>query len=63
MPKEPEGYRDVVADLLEFFGGKRNLSIKEVASYDGCDWCTAAKRYDISRQGININILARRMFK
>ncbi len=61
MPREPEGFRDIIADLLEFSGGKRNLSKIEVAAYDGCDPRTAAKRYDIGRQGININILARRM--
>lgn len=61
MPKELDGYRDVLEDLLDFFGGKRLLYPAEVAQYLGVDSRTAKARYDIPREGIAAPILARRM--
>ena len=60
MPRELEDYRPVMAELLLFFDGKRQLTAKEVATYDGCDPRTAAKRYEIGKQGIDITVLARK---
>lgn len=60
--REHEGYRDVVADLREYFGPDHNLlTAKEVAKYCGCDPRTARSRYDIPKTGILIVHLARRM--
>lgn len=58
MSREHEDYRAVLEQLLKFFGEKRQLSAKDVASYDGCDPRTASKRYDIGKGGIDITRLA-----
>lgn len=63
MAREAEYYRDVLEQLLIYFGNKRVLTAKEVAAHDGCDPRTASKRYDISRDGISIYVLARKMCK
>ena len=60
--RERDGYRDLVADLREYFGADHNLlTAKEVAKYCGCDPRTARSRYNIPKSGILIPILARRM--
>lgn len=60
--RERDGYRDVLADLREYFGTEHNLlSAKDVAKYCGIDPRTAAKRYDIPKTGILMVNLARRM--
>lgn len=62
MPREREGYRDMLADLREYFGPDHNLlTVKDVAKYCGIDPRTAAKRYDISKDGIMLVMLARKM--
>lgn len=63
MPKEVEGYRDMLEDLLQYFGGARLVYPAQVAKYLGVCSRTAAKRYDIPREGIALPILARRMCK
>lgn len=60
--RELEGYRDVLADLREYFGPDHNLlSAKDVARYCGCDPRTARDLYNIPKSGILMPILARRM--
>lgn len=60
--REREGYRDVLADLKEYFGPDHNsLTAKDVARYCGIDSRTAAKRFSIPKDGIMMVILARRM--
>lgn len=60
--RERDGYRDVVADLREYFGKDHNLlTAKEVAKYCGRDPRTIARLYDIPKNGILIVQLARRM--
>lgn len=61
MPRELEGYRDVMEDLLDYFGGRRLLYQRDVAAYLGCCPRTAAKLYNIPREGITVPMLARRM--
>ena len=60
MREKPE-YRDNMEALLAFSGGKMLLSATEVAKYCGCDRRTAVKRYAISKDGITVPTLARRM--
>lgn len=59
MPREKDGYRDVLEDLLDYFKDKRVLTITEVARYTGRDrhWCKDT--YKIPKQGIHITVLAR----
>ncbi len=61
MAREKPEYRDNYEALREFFPDKMLLCAKDVASYCGCDPRTARSRYDISRDGITIPTLARRM--
>ena len=50
-------------DLLTFFNGRRLLYQRDVAEYLGCCPRTAAKLYNIPREGITIPLLARRICK
>lgn len=59
--REKEGYRDVLADILEYTNGRRLLTVAETARYLGIDRRTAAKRYDIPPEGIAAPVLARRL--
>ena len=61
MPREKEGYRDNMEALLEYFGGKRLLSIEDVAEYCGRDRRFVKKRFGIDKNGIMLPVLARRM--
>lgn len=60
MPREPYAYRDNLEDLLSFFGGKRILSIKDVAAYTGRNekWCKQRFRIE-AKKGISVPTLAR----
>lgn len=58
MPREKEGYRPAIADILEWTGGKRHLSQKDVAEYLGVSTRTV-KRRGIGREGIEAPQLAR----
>ena len=58
--REKEGYRDVLADILEFTGGKRLLTASEAAAYCGIDRRTAIKRFGI-KDGIAAPVLARKL--
>lgn len=63
MPRELEGYRDVLEDLLNFFGERRLVYPKDVAAYLKVCPRTAKKRYDLPSEGIALPMLARRMCK
>ena len=49
MPREAEGFRDELEQILAFFGNKRVLKATEVARYTGKsdDWCRA--KFGITR--------------
>lgn len=57
---EKADYRDILEQLLMHFK-KHWVYPTEVATYCGIDYRTAMKKFDISRDGISIETLARRM--
>lgn len=57
--KEKSTYRDNLADLLDYTGGRRLLTAKQVGEYLGIDQRTASKRYQIGKDGISAPTLAR----
>lgn len=64
MPREFAAYRDNYAALIEYFGRtKQLLTAKDVATFCGCNYRTAAKRFNIPRGGITMATLAREMSK
>ena len=63
MGRELPSYRDNLEQLLAYFGDKRLGYAKDVAEYCGCCSRTAAKRFNIPREGIMIPTLARNMSK
>lgn len=62
MSREHPAYRDNLEDLLTFFGGKRVLSIKEVARYTGkdCRWVKTHLGFQ-DQNCISVPTLARRL--
>lgn len=53
MPKEPDSYRLHRAELVEKFGDKQLLTIKDVCNYTQLrDQRTAKKRFNLSSNGI-----------
>lgn len=62
MPKEPEFCRDLMEDILKFTGGRRRLSVSEVARFDGRDRRTVQRCYQIDpKKGIDALVLAKKM--
>ena len=61
MAREKPGYRDVLADILEFTGGKRELTIADVEKYLGTERRHIKKRYGITAGGIVAPLLARKL--
>lgn len=61
MSREKEGYRDILADILEFTGGKRELSMADVEKYLGTERRHIKKRYGITAGGIVAPLLARKL--
>lgn len=61
MGREAEGYRDQLEDILDYFGGKRLLTISDVARYLGRKRETVAKHLNISAEGITAPMLARKL--
>lgn len=61
MAREKESYRDILADLLEFTGGRREMSLSEVAKYLGRDRRTIQRKYGIQPGGIVVPELARKL--
>ena len=58
--REKEDYRDILEALNQHFN-KHWVYPTEVGDYLGMDYRTAKKKFDISREGISIETLARRM--
>ena len=62
MPKEPEFCRDLMEDILKFTGGRRRLSVSEVARFEGRDRRTVQRCYEINpKKGIDALVLAKKM--
>lgn len=62
MPREPEYCRDLMADLLEFTGGRRRLSVSDVSRFEKRDRRTVQKCYGIDpKKGIDALVLAKKM--
>ena len=62
MTREPEYCRDLMEDILKFTGGRRRLSVSEVAKFEGRDRRTVQKCYQIDpKLGIDALVLAKRM--
>lgn len=59
MSKEADCYRDILADLYEYFGDKRLLTKHEVSRYLGKDPRTVEKTFGIGTAGIMAPKLAR----
>lgn len=60
MSREREAYRDNLADILEFTGGKRLLAVGEVRQYTGLgDNRTVKKRFPFRDGYISAPTLAR----
>lgn len=59
MPRERTGYRENLQDILEFFDGKRLLTVGEVKTYTGLlDNRTLKKRFPFSNGYISAATLA-----
>lgn len=62
MPREKEGYRDELEQLLGFFGDRRVLNSKDVARYTGRDYRWCQRTYGIeTKTGISVVTLARKL--
>jgi len=61
--REKSGYRETLADLLEYTGGVRIISAKGAGAYLGIDYRTAQKRYGIGKEGIVVTKLAAALVK
>ena len=62
MAREPEYCRDLMADILKFTGGRRHLSVSDVARFEGRDRRTVQKCYQIDpKKGIDALVLAKKM--
>ena len=60
--REKVDYRDNYEALLEYFGRDHNLlTIKDVAKFCGRNERTVVSLYNLSRNGITIASLARKM--
>lgn len=61
MPKEPEGFREQLEDLNNYFGDKRVLTVSDVIRYTGLSKKTVARRYGVTKGGITTVQLALRL--
>ena len=63
MAREYPEYRDVLADLIAYFGQGAWIRVKDLAEYDHSDPRSVRKRYGIPKgtDGINRNVLASRI--
>jgi hypothetical protein len=59
MPRELEGYREQLEDIMSVFAPKRVLSVSDVVRYTGLNYRTVVKRYSIDENGITTVQLAR----
>ena len=59
MPREPKAYRENLQDVLEFFGGKRLLTLADVRAYTGlADNRSIKKRFPIKDGCISASTFA-----
>lgn len=61
MPREKPEYRDNLEELRAYFGDKRLLTIKDVAEYTGRSRDYVVRLYGLTKAGITIATLARKM--
>jgi hypothetical protein len=63
VPKEPEGYREQLEDVMSFFGQKRLLTVSDICRYLDRDRSYVIKRFDIKnpKDGITTVQLALRL--
>ena len=66
MPREKEAYRDNLESLLEFLKNKHNdnrhlMTIKDVCEYTGRSFDFIKKHYGISKTGVTVETLARKL--
>lgn len=60
MPRERPAYRDNLQDILEFFGGRRLLTIQDVRAYTGLvDQRTIKRHFPFDGRFISAPTLAR----
>lgn len=62
MARESESYRDNLESLLAHFR-KHWVYPKELGQYMGVDYRTVMKKFDMTRNGCSIEVIARRMSK
>lgn len=58
MAREKKDYRVILEDILDFSGGRRILTAKDVARYTGLSYPTVKKRYGIGTDGVAAPTLA-----
>lgn len=58
---EKAGYREQLASILEFTGGKHWLKCVDVQRYTGLTFARAKKQFGIETNGISAEQLARKM--
>ena len=63
MAREHEMYRPILEDLLAFTGGKRMLSMKDVCQYVGRENRWVKEHLGVTRDGVTVHELARRLAK
>ena len=62
MSRERPGYRDNLQDILEFFDGRRLLTVADVKTYTGLtDYRTIKSRFPFNGRYISAVTLARCM--
>jgi predicted ArsR family transcriptional regulator len=62
MPREKEGYRDQLEDILTYFNQKRLLSVTDVAKYLGISTKRARQKFGFTGEtGITAVDLARKL--
>ncbi|SHI23863.1 hypothetical protein SAMN02745823_03775 [Sporobacter termitidis DSM 10068] len=62
MPREREGYREQLSDILEYFDDRRLLSVSDVSRYLGISRQRARKRLNITGdKGVSATELARKL--
>lgn len=62
MALEAPGYRENLADLLEFFNGRRMLTLTDVCRYTGRDRRWVRERLGVQpKTGVSVPTLARRL--
>lgn len=63
MPREHELYRPILEDILSFTGGRRMMSMKDVCKYTGRENRWVKEHLGVTRDGVTVHELARRMAK